>query len=199
MGFLTDFLQGYAHTKRQEYKARAKRQLMPSSFWDNQEDPLENVLPVSFSFGRIDVEPNDATAPLPSTVYPISGENEEYGSPYRGNSPLNALNENFPGGLHGSSSALFYDENSSQDARNSESESLSDAVRSPDENGEGKSASSSHVGLKETSMSGPLDKEGEWMYQLNALAKEHAQRNKSVKAAKNTKSPQNDGVKERSL
>lgn len=190
MKCISEFLQGYHHTKRQECKARARREVDRSGFWDNQ-DHLDNVLPVSFSFGREDTDQNDNAAPILSDGYGRNAGTEEYGAS-REDSSSHILNDNFPMGLQGNTHAMFYEHNSYQDHRSSDSENSSEAGHAADENREGKSASSSRLTSKETSMSGPVDKEGEWMYQLNALAKEHAQRNKPGKVPKTVNTRQSE-------
>lgn len=172
MGCCSDFFKGYKRTPRQECKIRASTVHSTDNqnndeYWKNREDYLEPVPSVSFSFGQ----GKDRDEMLSQEIPGADG----YG-PVKTNEHENL----YPtaGGI------ATFEENASTLSRKS-----INSYQSGDTSKSGKShskvensrasADRSSGHLKENE-SGVVHKEGdiEWMYQLNALAKEHAKRNK---------------------
>lgn len=192
MKSITNFLLGYPHSKRQECKSRSRKGANGESLWKNQ-DNQDPVVAVSFSLGGVDTDPQDASIFAHTQGYPESEENRK--SQISHDHTLTLLpNASFPSDILGSNSRLMRDNNFEKSRNGSRSERSSSIALSADEKRKIKSASSSCLIAHEASVSGHLDKEGEWMYQLTALAKEHAQRNKTSMAPKSAKSEKNDDI-----
>lgn len=189
MKSIKNFLYGYPHSKRQECKSRSRKGVNEEGLWKTQ-DNQDLVAAVSFSLGGVDTDPKDHSIVVHTQGY---SDPEEI-KMSRDHTLILMPNESFPSDILGSSSKTSCDNNVDMKHKASRSESSVSMALSADEKRRKKSVSSSHLAAHETSVTGHLDKEGEWMYQLTALAKEHAQRNKTSMTPKSAKTEQNDDI-----
>lgn len=162
MGFFNEFLKGYRCTPRQECKFRyAPEQYEDRNHrWSNQ-DSLEGVPAVSFF-----------------------GEQENYPDAIE-----HSCSPGSPSPLHGSISARnrtveatgIKEQSSDREKSFSQNRGSATIANSPIFSG----STSNVFSFEQTShlsQQNEVENEGEWMYQLNVLAREHAQRKRQDKA-----------------
>lgn len=186
MGCFTDFFKGYKQTQRQECKFRLV-QNRPSEnpsneeYWKNREDYLDAVPSVSFSFGQ---SKQDKDHPeMLSLEIPGTGEPYGYRTPQLDDVNRRPLSQSAASSPHG---VPTYNDRSELSSRSSQTASRK-ASRPTSKSGGKTPSRPTTADDKSQASEGHVHKEGEWMYQLNALAKEHAQRNRPEKPQKEEK------------